>query len=170
MLCHHSLVMPCPNLYITHWTAKQCCFNVGPASLTMTQQKPNIGSIYHCTDVSYSIIPPSLPQQTQYVEPMPVNCWSSVVDGGPTINQYLLFSLCLSGYFTLENWGHDKHISELSISGVPMRRVGGWIVGGNLQVKVGPRRVFTLLGWVNVCVRWPNLTPSVGVNAWLTVV
>ena len=36
-------------------------------------------------------------KQTQYVAPMPVYCWSSVVDGGPPLARHWFNAVCLAG-------------------------------------------------------------------------
>ena len=39
----------------------------------------------------------STPQQTQVIDPMLVQCWASVVDGGPTLDQHWVYVSCLLG-------------------------------------------------------------------------
>ena len=39
----------------------------------------------------------SSPKQTEYVGPMLIQCWASVVDGGPTLDQHRANELCRLG-------------------------------------------------------------------------
>ena len=43
-----------------------------------------------CVPVMFlpSVNAPGTPQQTRYIAPLLVQCWASVVDGGPTLNQH----------------------------------------------------------------------------------
>ena len=43
----------------------------------------------------------SLAQQTRYIDPMLVQCWTSVVDGDPTLDQHWIDVSCLLGYHHL---------------------------------------------------------------------
>ena len=51
------------------------------------------------SSVQYKHTQPSLyiTQQSQYIHPMLVRCWPSVVDGGPTLNQPRVNVSCLQG-------------------------------------------------------------------------
>ena len=48
-------------------------------------------------------------QQTLHVEPMLIYCWSSVVDGGSTLNKRCFNVLCLLGCHILQIHAQKHH-------------------------------------------------------------
>ena len=65
----------------------QCCANAGPASPTMAQLSDNTGFTEVIDDEGCQ----------WYTDPMLVQCWTSVADDSPTLNQHCVSVLCWLG-------------------------------------------------------------------------
>ena len=80
-------------------------------------------------------------QQTQDVESMLVYCWSNVVDGGPTLNQYWFNVLCLLGYRVVFQ---NNPVKRSDVTGNTL----AWLLGENDVIKDRPHTsLYQLARW-----------------------
>ena len=94
------------------------------------------GCIYLSTRPN--LLLPHLPtQQTQDIDPMLVQCWASVVDGGPTLDQHWVDVLCLLGIYQTKSRAARIYLSSKRTH---------W---NNVGLMLGQR-----------CRRWANVKPT----------
>ena len=74
-------------------TSTVCGLKIRTTMMGMVYRKvPSVGD---CFDIT---------RQTRYVHPMLIQCWASVADGGPILNQHWVNVLCSRGkfYFSID--------------------------------------------------------------------
>ena len=84
-------------------TLTECWHIVGPPSATLAQQYAGIGSMYRLMGCAWEkntadnrpIYNTTLAQKTRDNHPMLGQCWASVIDGGPTLDQPQVNFPCL---------------------------------------------------------------------------
>ena len=78
----------------------QCWYNVGSASTTLNLHYTNIGSVFLVLLVPFRQLSwirdhtQQPGQKSRNVEPMVVQCWPTVCDAGPTLNQHCVNTVC----------------------------------------------------------------------------
>ena len=102
--CWSSVVSGGPTLF-RHWVNVSCLLESGHSAFS--RQRADQAS--PCFTLrALSVYRPSqytslLTQQTRYIVPLLVQCWASILDGGPRLNQHWDNVSCLLGRLT-QRW------------------------------------------------------------------